>query len=99
MWDFDTNARESLTELYEIFSLEERAVTPFSAFYEKYLAHNALLWDRYHKGFITSEDLKWKRMQRTLLDFKVGDEALAKEMSIKFLEILPTKKKCFLLYL
>ncbi len=34
-------------------------------------------------------------MQRTLLDFKVGDEALAKDMSAKFLEILPTKKQLF----
>lgn len=95
LWDFDTNARESLTELYGIFALEQRAITPFSDFYEKYLAHNALLWDRYHKGFISSEDLKWKRMQRTLLDFKIGDDALAKAMSIKFLDILPTKKNVF----
>jgi putative hydrolase of the HAD superfamily len=34
-------------------------------------------------------------MWRTLLDFRVGDEELAKEMSAKFLEILPTKKKVF----
>lgn len=34
-------------------------------------------------------------MQRTLLDFKIGDEVLAKNMSVKFLEILPTKKQLF----
>ncbi len=34
-------------------------------------------------------------MQRTLLDFKVGNETLARDMSVKFLEILPTKKQLF----
>jgi putative hydrolase of the HAD superfamily len=34
-------------------------------------------------------------MQRTLLDFKIGNDALAKEMSVKFLEILPNQKKLF----
>ena len=95
LWDFDTNARETLGELYQHFNLEEKILSPFDVFYTTYLHHNAVLWDRYHKGFITTEDLKWKRMWRTMVDFKVGDEQLAKEMSIKFLEILPTKNILF----
>ncbi len=70
-------------------------ISSFDDFYTTYLHHNAIIWDRYHKGFITADELKWKRMQRTLLDFKIGDEVLAKEMSVKFLEILPTKKRLF----
>ena len=34
-------------------------------------------------------------MWRTLLDFKIGDEQLAKNLSIRFLDILPTKKEVF----
>lgn len=82
-------------EVYRLFKLEERDVHPFEDFYTTYLNHNAILWDRYHKGFITSEDLKWKRMWRTLVDFKIGDEELAKTISAKFLDILPTKKLLF----
>jgi len=81
--------------LYEHFKLEELAISPFDKFYTTYLNHNKIIWDRYHKGFITVDDLKWKRMQRTLLDFKIGNDALAKEMSVKFLEILPNQKKLF----
>jgi putative hydrolase of the HAD superfamily len=95
LWDFDSNAKESLSELYGIFSLESKLVSPFELFYTTYLKHNTILWDRFEKGFISSEELKWKRMSRSLLDFKIGDEVLAKEMSMKFLEILPTKKKVF----
>jgi putative hydrolase of the HAD superfamily len=95
LWDFDTNAKESLGELYSMFELEARLVSPFELFYATYSKHNTILWDRYEKGFISSEDLKWKRMWRSLLDFKIGDEVLAKEMSAKFLAILPTKNKVF----
>ena len=34
-------------------------------------------------------------MWRTLLDFKIGDEVLSKNLSTRFLEILPTKKEVF----
>ena len=95
LWDFDANAHEALTELYASYSLSDKVNAPFNDFYTKYLAHNALLWDRYHKGFITIDDLKWKRMWRTLLDFKVGDEQLARDLSTSFLEILPKKKLLF----
>ena len=67
----------------------------FLKFYIKYLYHNEILWDQYHKGLISADDLKWKRMWRTLLDFKVGDEKLSKKLSEKFLELLPTKKLLF----
>jgi len=95
LWDFDANARETLSELYSIFDLDKRIKTPFEDFYPKYLFHNEVLWDRYHKGLISSDELKWKRMWRTLLDFKIADEPLARELSGKFLEILPTKKLLF----
>jgi HAD superfamily (subfamily IA) hydrolase, TIGR02254 len=95
LWDFDANAKETLAELYSIFDLNNRIKIDFEDFYPKYLFHNEVLWDRYHKGLISSEDLKWKRMWRTMLDFKIADEPLAKEMSGKFLDILPTKKLLF----
>jgi putative hydrolase of the HAD superfamily len=95
LWDFDNNAREALADLHDLLQLQTRGITPFEDFYSRYLHHNNILWDRYHKGFITTEDLKWKRMWRTLLDFKVGDEALARKMSVEFLEILPEKKGVF----
>jgi len=95
LWDFDANARETLAELYIVFELDNRIQTPFDDFYPKYLYHNELMWDRYHHGLISADDLKWKRMWRTLLDFKIADEPLAREMSARFLEILPTKKILF----
>lgn len=95
LWDFDTNAKEALQELYIEFELESKAIGPFDFFFETYLKHNAILWSRYEKGYISSQELKWRRMWRTLLDFKIADEKLSKEMGSYFLETLPTKKNVF----
>ena len=95
LWDFDANARTTLTKIYGHFNLDTKVKAAFDDFYQKYLFHNQVLWDRYNKGFISAEDLKWKRMWRTLLDFKIADEALSKDISAKFLEILPTEKEVF----
>jgi putative hydrolase of the HAD superfamily len=95
LWDFNSNAKDALTEIYALFDLKEKKIVPFEDFYTKYLHHNNLLWERYHRGFITGEELKWKRMWRTLLEFKLADERLAKDMSDKFITILPFKKKLF----
>ena len=95
LWDFDANAKATLTDLYALFELDKKVAAPFDDFYKKYLYHNGILWDKYHHGLISAEDLKWKRMWRTLLDFKIGDEKLSRDLSGKFLEILPTKKLLF----
>ncbi len=95
LWDFDSNAKTSLTELYAEFDLPQQINVAFDDFYQKYLYHNQLLWERYHNGFISADDLKWKRMWRTLLDFKIANEPLARSLSDKFLEILPTQKEVF----
>ena len=95
LWDFDANAKETLTGIYTLFKLDKKIAAPFEDFYSKYLYHNEILWNRYHNGLISADELKWKRMWRTLLDFKIGDEPLAKELSAKFLDILPTKKILF----
>jgi putative hydrolase of the HAD superfamily len=94
IWDFDTNAKTTLQDLYDT-GLEKKINVPFNDFYDRYIFHNAHLWSRYEKGFIGVEELKWKRMWRALLDFKIADELLSKELSVQFLEILPTKKAIF----
>ncbi|MBY0481083.1 MAG: YjjG family noncanonical pyrimidine nucleotidase [Chitinophagaceae bacterium] len=95
IWDFETNSKETLQDLYHQNALVEKGVTDFEQFFNQYSFHNHRLWDRYTKGFIKQEELRWKRMWLALLEFKIADEVLAKKLSVQFLEILPTKKKLF----
>lgn len=95
IWDFEMNAKETLFDLYETHHLVEKGITDFEGFYKKYTIHNTILWDRYVKGYIKQDELKWKRMWLTLLDYKIADEPLAKSLAVEFLDILPTKKNLF----
>lgn len=95
LWDFDANSRLTLEELYQVFGLKERGITDFGLFHKNYLAHNDKLWERYRNGFIKVEELRWKRMWLTLLDFKIGDEGLARNMGSLFLDLLPTRNLLF----
>jgi putative hydrolase of the HAD superfamily len=95
LWDFDKNAEGALTDLFKAFKLDSLISGSFYDFYSKYLYHNEKLWARYQNGFITADELKWRRMWRTLLDFKIANEPLARELSARFLEILPTKQNVF----
>lgn len=95
LWDFETNAKDTFRELHAQHALHEKGIEDFDAFFNRYSFHNTRLWDRYTKGYIKQDELRWKRIWLTLLDFKLADEALAKEMSVQFLDGLPNRRKLF----
>jgi putative hydrolase of the HAD superfamily len=95
LWDFEANSRQTLEELYHNLRLQERGVHSFDDFFSRYIVHNDKLWERYRNGYIKVDELRWKRMWLTLLDFKIGDEPLARKMDVLFLDALPTRKILF----
>ena len=95
LWDFEMNTKETLQDLYALNALKERGINDFDIFFSKYSHHNHQLWDKYTKGLIKQDELRWKRMWLALLDFKIADEVLAKNIAVQYLDILPTKKNLF----
>ena len=95
IWDFETNAKDTLNDLFLHFKLKEKGIDCFDRFFSKYSHYNQLLWDRYTKGFIKQQELRWKRMWLALLDYKIADEELAKKMAVSFTDILPFKTNLF----
>jgi putative hydrolase of the HAD superfamily len=95
LWDFETNSKETLYDLYHELELKSAGIPEFDHFHSTYHHHNTIFWDRFRKGYITREELRWKRMWRTLLEYKVTNETLARTLSERYLEILPTKKNLF----
>jgi putative hydrolase of the HAD superfamily len=91
LWDFDQNSKATMRALYEEYDLKSRGITDFEEMYVKYSFHNDKLWERYRNKFIKRDELRWKRMWLTLLDYKIADTALAHEMSTHYLELLPTQ--------
>lgn len=95
LWDFETNSKSTLKELYRVLKLDERGIDDFDLFHKNYLRHNEHLWGQYRNGNIRQEELRIKRMRLALLDFKISDEELARQMSILFLDLLPTQNNLF----
>ena len=95
LWDFAANSRQTLLELYSSMGLREKGVPDFDLFHRCYIVHNDKLWERYRNGYIKVDELRWKRMWLTLLDFKIGNEPLAREMDRLFLDALPTRNILF----
>jgi len=91
LWDFDKNSEATMRKLYHEYDLAGRGVPSFEELYKVYNVHNDKLWDRFRNGYIKREELRWKRMWLMLLDFKIADTALAHELGIAYLEILPTQ--------
>jgi HAD superfamily (subfamily IA) hydrolase, TIGR02254 len=95
LWDFETNSVNTLRILYDEFCLTEKGIADFDDFNAVYHFINDQLWDRFRKGYISRQDLRWRRMWKALLHYKISDEPLAKEMSERYLEILPTQNTLF----
>lgn len=95
LWDFNENARITLSELHIELELEKAGVSNFEQFLKVYLGHNEQLWEKYRSGMLKAEELRWKRMWNTLTDFGVYNENLARRLGSRFLELLPTRNTLF----
>jgi putative hydrolase of the HAD superfamily len=95
IWDFELNSKETLLDLHHKYALADKGIQDFDAFFDQYSIHNHRLWDRYTKGFIKQEELRWKRIYLSLLEYKIADEKLSREMSFDYLDILPNKTNLF----
>ncbi|MFM7839682.1 MAG: HAD family hydrolase, partial [Chitinophagaceae bacterium] len=95
LWDFDTNSRNTLQELYSSLSLADWGVTDFDRFHQVYLRENERLWKKYRNGHIKVDELRWKRFWLALLEFQIGDESLARQLADSFLALLPTRTELF----
>ncbi len=95
LWDFETNSKLTLLELYKLHNLYESISPDFDAFHQRYSYHNKILWDKYNHGKIRQEDLRWKRMYLAMIDFKNGSESLARQLSSEYLKLLPVKSQLF----
>ena len=95
LWDYQSNARQTLGQLYEELELNQQGVNDFELFFSHYTRHNDKLWERYRNGYIKADELRWKRMWHTLLEFRVTNENTARLLGDRFMELLPTRNILF----
>lgn len=92
LWDYETNAEETLRDLFARFGMEARGVSSFRFFVETFRRINLELWDRYDRGLIGQDVIRNERFQRVFYETGVDDSRAATAFSASYLKELPMKK-------
>jgi len=91
LWDFDTNSKMALAEIYIEFKLKERGMESSDEFIAIYQEINEGLWDLYRKGLLNKRKLRSLRFSKTLEHFGLTDEYLGEQLGTAYIEISPYK--------
>ena len=91
LWDFETNSKETLKELFLEYKIENLTSKSFDFFYQKYKFYNHQLWKEYEIGKVSKEDLRTQRFLKSLLAIGLDDLKIAYEIGEKYIEKSPHK--------
>ena len=91
LWDFETNSKIALEEIYTNLDLEEIVGVPADKFIPEYKRINELFWSDYRDGTITKEELRHVRFEAAFAYFGVKDKPLAARFGQAYIEVSPKK--------
>lgn len=92
LWDFETNSKEVIEELFSEFELEKKCKVNSNAFLNTYYHVNNGLWDQYKKNEITKEQLRSNRFHLTMMYFDHIDQGLAIKIEEEYIKRSPYRK-------
>jgi len=91
LWDYEANAAETLTELYDEFSLVGLINSGSRHFTEVFFEVNNRLWDQYDRGLIHKSVIRNERFNEIFKTFGVTETKTAYEINEAFMEKCPHK--------
>lgn len=94
LWDFETNSKEALTDIFHELRLEKYFSGP-EEFVKIYHYHNNSLWESYRHGRLKKETLRSLRFNLTLRDADIHDPVLAGLIGDKYLKLITEKTTLF----
>ncbi|RZK30114.1 MAG: noncanonical pyrimidine nucleotidase, YjjG family [Hymenobacter sp.] len=95
LWDFETNANETLEQLFADYDLARHGLFTFAEFSARYSEVNHALWRLYQSNKVTQKQLREVRFVRTLTRLGVAEADIPVDISARFTEILPRKAAVF----
>ncbi len=95
IWDFESNSRAALQELFIAFEAQLNGVN-YESFINLYEGINAAYWDRYRKNEVTKEQLRVGRFVDAFsqLDFPISN-SFASDIADAYLASSPYKTNLF----
>lgn len=95
LWDFETNATETLHQLFYDYDLARHGTFTLSQFTTRYNEVNHALWRLYQTNKISQQQLREIRFTRTLTRLGVAEADIPADISARFTNILPRKSAVF----
>jgi putative hydrolase of the HAD superfamily len=94
LWDYKTNVREVLQDIYNKYNLQGYSIG-FENFLNVFDRYNELLWTKFRKGQIKKEVLRDRRFYLTLKKLGIKDNDFALKCSSDYIELSPNKINLF----
>lgn len=92
LWDYDCNAREALSELYQQYGLQNYRKFSADQLCDGFFRANSQLWELYDLGKIEREHLRQERFRSVFRDLGFTDMDLAFQFGEDYVELCPRKK-------
>jgi YjjG family noncanonical pyrimidine nucleotidase len=91
LWDYETNSREALSELYLDFELASKGIEE-EKFLQTFYVINNELWDLYDRGQLHRDVIRNERFHKILLALGVDDYTMSLALSNEYINESPKKK-------
>ncbi|MGB0805654.1 MAG: YjjG family noncanonical pyrimidine nucleotidase [Salibacteraceae bacterium] len=95
LWDFKTNSRLTLAEIYTHFNLESKGVDSVDLFVEIYEKYNHRMWGEYRSGKMSKDTLRVERFRQSLSHVGVKDKELSLNIGDFYVDHSPIKTTLF----
>ena len=90
LWDFETNSRSAIAELYDEMDLQKLGFL-LDDYWPVYQRCNEYCWDMYRKNQMNKELLRHQRFYLSLKEFGITDRQLAKKLGKRYVDMSPFK--------
>jgi len=91
LWDYETNSREALSELYVDFELNKKGIEE-EKFLQAFYVINNELWDQYDRGLLHRDVIRNERFHKILLALGVNEYEMSLRLSHEYIRESPKKK-------
>jgi len=92
LWDYETNSREALSELYAEFDLMNKGIDDQEKFLQTFYSVNNELWDQYDRGLLHRDVIRNERFHRIFLALGIDDYDMSLALSKEYINESPKKK-------
>lgn len=95
LWDFERNSRETISDLYHHFKINEMGFPTFEDFFSHYKKVNEQYWAQYRLGKVSKAQLRVGRFKDTMRLRQINDDRLFEQMADFYVSHGPLKTNLF----